>query len=492
MIGADGTGERLLVSEGRNPVFSPDGSSVAYWLGSEDTHVSGHIYIVSLKSSVVRPLAANFVDARYPTWNRAGRLLFLGCRRAKPQAGDCSDWWGIDPNAGEPENTGVLALLRKEQIEPVFPPQIACQGEHILISGRKGRAFHIWDILTSGRAANTVGRPLQITFGEHDEMALAVAETGVIALEHVTGGLHLWRVGIGRAAKESGSEKLTDSVELDCCPMVSGDGHSLFFARKFTNFKQLMKLDLTSGKESTVYSSDVEKIWPLPDYNGQVVAFESRSGNHSSIALWNKDGVRSLCNECSHASAWISPGRELLYTTDSGDVAILDVASGTSQTIVSASPGRVISYPDYNPKNGYLLFTATSGGEKEVFAAQLQSTEKRTVGAWIPVTSKTENAYMGRWSTDGTKFFYLSQRDGYYCLWSNSFDPGRGLVGDPSPVKHYHDLGNSPTRTFPNELGMSVAGDWIYINPGESASTIWQAHLKRNGFWALARKLLPY
>ncbi len=492
LIGADGTGERLLIAEGRNPVFSPDSSSVAYWVGSEDTHVSGHVYIIVLKNGAVRSLAANFIDARYPSWNPVGRLLFLGCQTPRPEASDCSEWWAVDPNGGVPENTGILALLRKQRIQPVFPPQIARQGNHILISGRKERGFHIWDIPTSGPTSKAVGSPLQITFGEHDEMGLAVAENGVIAVEHVTGALHLWRVAIGRTSEQPAPEKLTDSVELDCCPAVSGDGQSLFFARQIGEFRQLMKLELTSGKESMVYPSHREETWPLPDYNGRVVAFESRSGDHTSIDLWTKDGVHTWCNDCSHPSSWLSPGRQLLYATSAGDIAVLNVATGMSHTIVSAGPGRVLSYPDYNAVNGYLLFTATAAGQQEIIAAQLQTTERTTAGAWIPLTPTMENAYMGHWSKDGAKFFYLSQRDGYYCLWSNSFNPARGVVGRPSPVQHYHDLGNSPTRTFPHELGMSVASDWIYIDPGESTSTIWQAQLQRNRFWALTRQLIAH
>ena len=490
LIGADGTGERLLVSAGRNPAFSPDGGSVAYWVGSEDTHVSGQIYIVSLQSGAVRQLVSNFVDARYPTWNDAGQLLFLGCPSPTAQPAECSDWWLVNPNGGQPQETGVLALLRSEQIDPVFPPQIACQGEHILISGRKGGAFHVWDILSSRSAPRSLGRPRQLTFGEHDEMALAVTDNGVIAVEHVTGALHMWRVSTAASAKEPGTEKLTDSVQLDCCPAVSGDGRWLFFARKIDHFRQLMKLDLKLGKESMVYSSDVEKPWPLPDNDGQAVAFESRSGNHSSIDLWTKDGVRRLCDDCFHPSAWISPGRELLYTTGNGDIAVLYVASGRSQTVVSAGTGRVLSHPDFNPHYGYLLFTATSGPDKQIFAAPLQATGTSGVSSWIPITEKTEDAYMARWSSDGAKFFYLSQRDGYSCLWSRTFD-GDGVIGQPSAVRHYHDLGHTPARTFPDELGMSVSGDWVYINPGESTSTIWLGNLKRNPFGAFARKLFP-
>ena len=273
--------------------------------------------------------------------------------------------------------------------------------------------------------------------------------------------------------------------------MVSRDAHWLFFTRRLTGFRQLMKLDLLSGKESMVYASNQDKLWPLPDSTGDVVVFESRSGNQPSIVLWKQNVVRTLCNACSHPSAWISDGRELLYTTATGDIAVLDIVSGGSRTVVAAAEYE-LAYPDWSPQNQHLLFTAVKEGVKQVFAARLPSEGPQSADTWIPLTSKAETADLARWSADGTKFFYFSRKDGFYCLWENSFDSVRESIADASPVKHYHDWGKGPSRTSGYVLGMSVAGNWIYTNLGEASATVWQGHLQRNPLLDFVRRTFEH
>ena len=476
LIGSEGGDERLLVPQGRNPSFSPDGSSVAYWLGAQDTERSGHIYLVSLTSGTVTRLASGFADARYPFWSNEGKIVFLGCRTG----GDQRDWWVADPKGGEPELLGLLELLRRQHIEAVFPPQISVQGRHVIISGRTSGNYHLWDVVTSRSSLKPVSAPTQITFGENDEMAFALARHDIIALEHVTSDAHLWRVAAPGSDKTAGiAEKLTDNIQKDRCPAVSADGRWLFFARLSAKVLQIMKVELATGRESTVFVSDSNKLWPLPNHDGTTVAFESDTDNQSSILLLQGGRVRRLCSKCSHPGAWISDGKKLLYTTDHGDIAVLDIDTAESHALLQAGADLILAYPDYNVANHHLLFTAIHENNKQVFAVRLSEQGDQTVGRSMPLTEKNEQASMARWSDDGSKFFYLSLRDGYYCLWGNSFDAPQQVVGRPFSVKHYHAWDSGPSRTFPGMLGISVADNWVYFNPVEVRSTIWQGAVKR-------------
>lgn len=481
LVGADGHGERLLVPGGRNPAFSRDGKTVAFWQGSEDTSRSGELYIYPLDHGPPQRLVSDFDDARHPAWNDAGQLLFLGCRDAVAEARNCPDWWVVDPNGGEPTNTGLLAMLRSEHIEPDTIPPVAWRGDHLLIAGRNGRLYHVWDILIRGTNPRVVGRPQQVTFGDQDERAVTVAENGTLALEHVSGALHLWRIHAADASNgESAPQKFTDNLEPDCCPAASANGHWVFFTRRIADVRQLMKLDQSSGQQSMIYTSNDDKLWPLPNSTGDLVVFESRSGNMSSIVLWKQGNVRTLCNACSHPGAWITDGRELLYTTPTGDIAILNVISGKSRTVVSANRDYALDYSDWSAKNQHLLFTATKGGVRRIFAARLAQQGVATPADWIPLTLTAETADLGRWSADGKKLFYFSHKDGFYCLWENSFDSDHETIANASPVTHFHDWGKGASRTAHYVLGMSVAGDWIYTNIGEASATVWEGHLQRN------------
>jgi serine/threonine protein kinase len=479
-IGSDGNGERLLAPLGRDPAFALDGRAIAYWTGDRDARLSGELYLLAIDKGTARRLTPDFDDARYPAWSADGRLvLFLGCRSAAADA--CPDWWAVDPNGGEPVNTGLLALLHRAHIEPDDPPHPSWMHDHVLISGRRGQTFKLWDIVTKGGMPRAAGDPVQVTFGDVDEKAQSVASNGAIVLEHDSGALHLWRIhnASGKA------EKLTDSVAPDCCPSASGDARSVFFTRSIAGVRQLMKVDIDSGRESMVYVSPESKFWPLPDATGETVAFESQAGNHSAIMLWKAGTVRTLCKGCSHPGAWFSP-KELLYLTAADDIAMLDTESLRSHTVVAH--GRyVLANPDWSPAEGHLLFGATKADVKRIFAVRLSADGKDMAGHWIPLSAPAEAAFLGRWSSDGTAFYYFSRADGYYCLWKNSFDGAHEAIGEASAVIHYHDHSRSPEATFSSILGLSVSGDWTYSNIGEVSATVWAGDLRRNPLVAFFR-----
>ena len=81
LVDANGGRERLLAAKGRNPRFSPDGKSIAYWTGDTDeTVASGKLYVLALSGQAPVRLVADFADARLPVWSPDGRsILFTGC-----------------------------------------------------------------------------------------------------------------------------------------------------------------------------------------------------------------------------------------------------------------------------------------------------------------------------------------------------------------------------------------------------------------------------
>jgi eukaryotic-like serine/threonine-protein kinase len=92
------------------------------------------------------------------------------------------------------------------------------------------------------------------------------------------------------------------------------------------------------------------------------------------------------------------------------------------------------------------------------------------------------------WSGDGKTIFYLSARDGFWCIWGQRFDPERGrLVGEPIPILHYHGLKLSPAAIPPESFDLSTAGDSLYLNLAETGGTIWVGKLVRPSPFQLFR-----
>jgi hypothetical protein len=94
---------------------------------------------------------------------------------------------------------------------------------------------------------------------------------------------------------------------------------------------------------------------------------------------------------------------------------------------------------------------------------------------WIPVTDGSANDREAYWSPDGNLLYFLSERDGFRCVWAERLNPAsKNPVGAPFPVYHFHHARRSLTG-----LGrgrgevMSVARDRILLAVGEVTGNIW-------------------
>jgi Tol biopolymer transport system component len=476
LIDSDGSHEHLLIPGGRSPSFSPDGRSIAYWIGDpDDSAPSGELYVKSLADGATRRIAPGFVDARYPAWSPDGRFLLLnGCAAGSTSFPACQDLWVARTEGSALVQTGAIPLLETENIA-LNPLPSAWRGNAIFVSGRVGAGIDaLWE-LTIGKDMRVTGKPRQLTVGEAREHGPSVTANGTVAFSRISGALHTWRIAVDTSGGPARATKLTDAPIGDCCPAVSRDGRFLFFTRRIQIVKDLFRKDLSSGVDSVLVVSPEEKFWPVPDAVGEKVAFESRHESESSIHLVVGDKPpRKLCAGCSHPTSWLGE-KAIFHTSQTGGISLLDTETGVSNTVLQGAAGVTLGEADWNPQNEYLLFTAGTGGTtRQVHAVRFRKSTGHAEGPWLLLTPDPQMAERPRWSTGGKTFFYLSNRDGYVCVWGQRFVPGTTQTEKPFPVYHYHDYPRfSPNRAVPVSRGFSVAGNSIFLNVGESIETVW-------------------
>jgi Tol biopolymer transport system component len=491
LVGSDGSGERLLAAGGNSPAFSPDGRWIGFWLGTrDDAAPSGKLYLISPEGGQPRRLAADFADARYPTWNSTGQLLlFEGCRENATALSACTDWWVVRQDGSDAKNTGALALLKSRGIEMPTPPQKAWRDNEVFFSGARGTIVSLWALRLSRDAMRPVGVPRSITSGDSNEREPAVAETGSIAFGRLTAALHIWRLPLKRGVALA--TRVTDDPAVDGCPSVSRDGRWLYFTRRIRGVRQLLVRDLSANRDSVVLASDEDKFWPISSPNGERAVFEVRHKTNSSIWLVDRGGPpRRLCSSCSHPTSWFAGGKAVFYTTVNGEIALLDVVTGASRVVLSPERGSVLGGADWSAGNQYLLFTAVrQGAAKQVFGVRFPATAEAPSGPWVQLTRDVAEIEQPHWSADGKAFFFLSRRDASNCVWGRPFSPVDGAAGPPFPVMHYHDLRFAPDRASPLTRGLTVAADSIFLSVGEVTDTLWLGRLTDPPLVSLIRKL---
>lgn len=487
-----GKGERLLAPDGRNPRFSPDGGSVVYWVGDRDeTIASGQLFLLSLANGSSVRLAADFKDARWPVWSSDGRyVLFTGCRTGDQPMPACSEWWVTNREGTSVQDTGGLALLREQQIQ-LIDEIGGWYRDAILFSGRRGTTASLWELAIPRTNLKVEGKPLQLTSGDAREVAPSLADNGTIAFEHLTGALHIWRIGHASNQKVVTVTKVTQDAAVDISPSISHDGRWLVFLRTVGSPRDIWIKDMQSGAESLFLTSTQDKFSPIIDDLGRTVVFEGLDGGIPTVFTTTRSQpTRRLCSGCSNPTGWFAEDRAVFYREAMpSKIKMVDLLTGKARVVLEER-GYSLSEATWSPENQYLLFTASrSGNKKQVFAVLFPKSAQSPTGEWIPITGESEFSDRPQWSSDGKTIFYLSSRDGFSCVWGQNFDSkSRAATSRPFPVMHYHNPRFSPARVTSRSFNLSVSGDSIYLNVGEINTSVWTGVLKHQGFFSFLNR----
>lgn len=477
----DGGVERLLVSRGRNPRFSPDGYHILYWVGDTDPTVSsGKIYILNLLGGPPARIADSFRDARLPAWSSDGRwVLFQGCDFDGEPLPTCADWWVASSDGKTFENTHALAKLTAEQIAP-WDGVISWYGNRVLFSARKGSQISLWSMKLTPGDSGTIGKPEQITAEAARDTTLSIAENGTLAYTRLVGSLHLWRIDNASHPDQAVQSKITEDPAIDVSPFISPNGQWLVFARGWGDHRDVWIKDTHSIVERPLLSTGSEMMSPVIDDTEKFLAFEAREKNVPSIfTSLNGAPPRRLCTGCG-LPTWFDINRAVIYREGSpSSIRMADPRTGDQRSVLKED-GTSLSEPNWSSTNQYLLFTKENdAGDRQIFAVRFPASTTATEGRWIPITKASESSDRPRWSGDGKTVFFVSTRDGFSCIWGQTFNPATGQIdGAPFPVMHFHNRRASIDVVAPRSFNLSVAGDSIYFNLGEASSSIWIGTLK--------------
>ena len=484
IINTSGMGERLLAPGGRNPRFSPDGRSVVYWMGDPDDSIaSGKLFLLSIADGSSVRIAENFKDARLPVWRSDGQyILFTGCQGGQPLPA-CSEWWVIRRDGSIVQNTGSLALLRQQNIQPIEGVGSWYQ-DMAIFSGRRKTVSSLWALTISPTDLKAQRKPRQITSGEAREVAPSLADNGTLAFEHLIGALHVWRIAGASDPKLASLTKLTQDALFDLCPYISHNGRWLTFSRGIGSPHDIWIRDMQSGNESLFLTSTLDKLSPIVDGAGKTVVFEERAAGVPSIRVVTQgQPPRLVCNACAKPTGWFIEDRTVLYSEGlPSKIKMNDILTGESKTVLESNEYS-LGDATWSPETGYLLFTASRTGKtKQVFAVSLPKTAQSPVGPWVPISEESAFSEKPQWSGDGKTIFYVSDRDGFSCIWEKRFDSASQSSMAPAvAVMHYHNPRFSLSAVDDRSFNLSMSGDSIFVNVGEINTSIWIGALKRPG-----------
>ena len=464
---------RLIAKYGRAPKFSPDGRWILYWEGEPYFKLSA-LYIVSTQGGPPRRLQARFYGARYGVWSPDSRhILFWGSDELE------WDWWITSINDMPAVKTEAVRALRGLTVEGPSD----WLGDQVIFSASDG-ATNLWALTIASGTWNAVGRPTRITYGAGTDVQ-AAATTSTIVFANQQSRTNVWEFPLnpdGTAAAEE--RRVTDYVAREHSPSVSNDRSHIVFSSDRSGDFDVWHRDLIKGTDASLRLGAAAAFAARISPDGKEVAYGLQGPHAWPIWALRLDSAskRMICTDCGVPRSWSADRQWLLYESKQNEpfsVGALNVSTGERAIIVSTTSE---TYPDhFSPDMKWFSFHGRNTNRtRAIFIAPFRGLYEVPPKDWIAVTDGTEMDREAVWSQDQEILYFLSERDGFRCIWAQRLGrDGHGTyrpVGLPWPVRHFHRARYSLLNVgSTGDVGLTVANNRITFSLTETTGSIWLA-----------------
>ena len=180
-VPAFGGETRFVARYGLHPKYSPDGSQVTYWVGSERVGAavpgSGAVWVVPANGGSPQRVAPNFTAARHPVWSADGkRILLLAYTASKPYQFSSLRLVARDINGSFAVKTGAYEAFvqagwdrggteASSVQEDPWPGCWSAMSNAVIFSMAGGDTNNLWEIGISPKTGKVSGLPKRLTVG---------------------------------------------------------------------------------------------------------------------------------------------------------------------------------------------------------------------------------------------------------------------------------------------------------------------------------------
>lgn len=490
---------RRIADQGRRPRFSPDGRWLVYWVGEEGVFSRNKVYVVPAQGGEPRQIAATFLSAYYPLWSPDSKyVLFLGAESDKKPVNDRYDWWVAPLDGSAPVATGILAALAQNNVFPQLRLPGAWVGNSILFAGSTQSyagntltgvisQLSIWRQRITSRPWRPKGRPEQLTTVAGIETDPSVG-AGKLALANTRENLDIWMLPLNaETGQVTGPiEYALSSSANNNYPAVSRDGSALAFVTDEHKSLDIYEKDLQTGRVHALTTSDFNALSPFPNADGTHVLFYVwRPQTRPFFTFWQVTSqggnARQVCGDCDGSLYyWSRDEKRVIYYKDqpveSRGLFVRDLQSG-QEFPFAVDEKYEVRLPRVSPDEKWVAFqTVVTQTQRKMYLAPITNWRAGPESSWIFISDARAPA---AWSPSGNLLYFLSDRDGFRCIWAQRLNPvTRRPEGAAFAVQHLH----AARRTLSINLeiasiGLSLASDKLFFSAPEHTGNVWIADL---------------
>jgi tricorn protease-like protein len=187
-----------------------------------------------------------------------------------------------------------------------------------------------------------------------------------------------------------------------------------------------------------------------------------------------------LCDRCGTAMGASTDGRQAAFEpAENEDVLMYDFARrATVKLALRPSPDLILSSSRFSRDGKWVAFHALRNATNtaQVWIAPTGAEIPAPQSKWIAVTDGSKLERDPAWSADGRFLYFLSERDGFRCIWARPLDPAtKRPTGEAFAVRHFHSarfslrhVGSQGFRT-----GLSAGEGALVFSMGELKGNVW-------------------
>lgn len=464
--------ERLLSAFGDEPLFSPDGKRIVFWTGQDGqfSATRGRIFVTDIANGSTRQVARDFLDARHPVWIPGGKdILFEGCGPGCANAATQRDWWTIDLDGQHASPTGALQTVLKQGLSLFFSAPCVRSGS-IFFAARTTNDTNIWRISQRAPLLPAQWRAFPIMSSTEEAVTPSVSSDGAVAFAGLNAKVNLWIASLdGRA----NLKRLGSNVEINSAPSISHEGNRILYFRRLGNERRMIVREL-SGNEILNVAIPADTRGLIAG-GGDSILYTKPRGELRDLYLsrapgWKEELVKRDSGELLDVnrevtSALVATRQGILHLNmRSRDATVILPNSELTFDDASLSPnGQWISYVAHKNSQQSTIFVAPFLGRLIDFRQGRSISDQ---GAWNDKP---------RWTKDGDSVVYISDRDGFRCLWRQELDRDHHARGVLRSVAHFHQSRLSPINLSRLAFNLSVCRDWVLFNLADQRANIWIA-----------------